>query len=414
MKISAFAKRYGVSKDTLRYYVKMGLLMPKTTGSQLDFEEKDGKELTRILKMKDMRLSLTEIQNILYLHRMSNFIEPSTLHYCIELLENKEKDLNREKRELEQSMELIHQTVNDLKSRSILIQKTQSGVPLEGLPLLRCPVCGGIFRIKDAVIEENAVQQGKLECSCGYEASIRNGIVITPERYTGSFDTPDMERKLYHETGPEYNACALKCPKFMLEKINQEEMKGKVCLEANINGFFFVYNFLSKLPHDCLYVIVDKYPEVLLQYKTLIDTLYQDLSILYIADAGEKLPLAPHSVDTYLSLFGENEYSFYHTHCQLQDISSILKPEAKIIGAYQSMAWRSKTRENLQQQYPEGNPAMCNLAAFQKSYRAAGFTMDAILLGTVTRTLKHHMYKAHVDGEPIEMYGFVAKRKTEE
>lgn len=411
MKISQFANRYGVSKDTLRYYVKMGLLMPKTTGSQLDFEEKDGQELERILKLKNMRLSLTEIQNILYLHRMSNFIEPSTLNYCIELLEDKEKELGREKKELEQSMELIHRTVNELKSRSVLVQKTRSGVPLEGLPLLRCPVCGGSFRIKDAEIEGNAVHQGKLECSCGYQASIQNGIVITPERYTGAFDTPDMERKLYHETGAEYNACALKCPEFMLDRINREDMKGKVCLEANINGFFFVYNFLSKLSHDCLYVIVDKYPEVLLQYKTLIDTLYQDLSILYIADAGEKLPLAPSSVDVYLSLFGENEYSFYHPHCQVQDISSILKPDARIIGAYQSLAWRSKTREKLQQQYPEGNPSMCNLGAFQKEYQAAGFTLEAVLLGTVTKTLKHHMYKAHVDGESIEMYGFVAKRK---
>ncbi len=414
MKISQFANRYGVSKDTLRYYIKMGLLMPRTVGSQLDFEEKDGKELERILKLKDMRLSLTEIQNILYLHRMSNFIEPSTLNYCIELLENKEKELEQEKQELEKSMELIHRTVNELKSRSILVQKTRSGVPLEGLPLLRCPVCGGIFRIKDAEIEENAVQQGKLECSCGYEAAIQNGIVITPERYTGAFDTPDMERKLYHETGPEYNSCALKCPEFMLERISREDMKGKVCLEANINGFFFVYNFLSKLPHDCLYVIVDKYPEVLLQYKTLIDTLYQDLSILYIADAGEKLPLASKSVDFYLSLFGENEYSFYHSHCQLQDIASLLKPEAQVIGAYQSMAWRSRTRENLQKQYPEGNPSMCNLAAFQREYKTAGFTMDAVLLGTVTKTLKHHMYKAHVDGEPIEMYGFVAKKNRME
>lgn len=410
MKIGQFANRYGVSRDTLRYYIKMGLLMPRTAGSQLDFEEKDGKELEQILKLKNMRLSLTEIQNILYLHRMSNFIEPSTLNYCIELLENKKMELEKEKKELEQSIKLIHRTINDLKSRSILIQKTQSGVPLKGLPLLRCPVCGGTFRIKDADIQENALQQGKLECGCGYQAIISNGIIITPERYTGAFDTPDMERKLYHETGAEYNSCALKCPEFMLNQLSKENMHNKVCLEANINGFFFVYNFLSKLPHDCLFIIVDKYPEVLFQYKTLIDTLYQDLSILYIADAGEKLPLASDCIDNYLSLFGENEYSFYHCHCQLQDIAPMLKEDAKVIGAYQSMPWNCKTRENLKHQYPEGNLSMCNISAFQKEYRETGFKMDTVLLGTVTRTLKHHMYKSHVDGEPIEMYGFIAQR----
>ena len=110
---------------------------------------------------------------------------------------------------------------------------------MKGLPLLRCPVCGGTFRIKDADIQENALQQGKLECGCGYQAIISNGIIITPERYTGAFDTPDMERKLYHETGAEYNSCALKCPEFMLNQLSKENMHNKVCLEANINGFFF-------------------------------------------------------------------------------------------------------------------------------------------------------------------------------
>ena len=50
---------------------------------------------------------------------------------------------------------------------------------------------------------------------------------------------------------------------FLLEKIGERDWSGKTILEGNINGFFFTYNFLKKLPKDCLYVIIDKYGEVL-------------------------------------------------------------------------------------------------------------------------------------------------------
>jgi hypothetical protein len=51
---------------------------------------------------------------------------------------------------------------------------------------------------------------------------------------------------------------------------------------------------------------------------------------------------------------------------------------------------------------------MCNMGMFQKEYAQNGFFMQHQLLGTVMKTLKHHMYTEHIDGEPIEIYGYVA------
>lgn len=412
MKIGAFAEKYKVSRDTVRFYVKKGLLTPRSQGSQMDFTEQDCKDMGSILQMKAMQLSLSEIQDFLYLRRMSNFIEPATLHRCIGILQNKQQELEQEKQKLEQGMTLLQNGIEDLQKRlSRQGRKNRSGVPLAAFTLLQCPQCGASLNLSQAEIEGRYIMNGKISCGCGYRAAVQDGIVLTENRYTGNHDTPDMERKLYHENLPEYNACALKCPEFMLQQLQKENMTGKVALEANINGFFFTYNFLSQLPHDCTYIIVDKYPEVVAMYKSLIESLYDDLDILYIADAGEHYPLRKGSVDYYLALFGENEYSYYHKQCQIHDIAALLRPDAKVIGAFQSVKWNSRTRCNLQRKYPEGSPRMCSLPALKKEYEENGFYLQTRLLGTVLKTLKHHMYTEHVDGETIEMYGYTAQRK---
>lgn len=409
MKIGAFAEKYHVSRDTIRFYVKRGLLTPKLAGCQLEFAQQEDADMKRILKMKNMQLSLGEIQDIFYLRRMSNFIEPSTLHHCIDLLENKQKEVMAEKERMEQGLILLGQEIKKLKEK---LKEPgaciRSGVPLTAFSLLCCPKCGASLKIRQAEIENGYIMNGEISCACSWHASIRDGIVITGNVYMGKYDTPDMERKLYHENTPEYNTCALKGPEYILEQLDRENLKGKVVLEANINGFFFVYNFLSRLSHDCTYVFVDKYPEVLAMYKKLIESLYDDLDILYIADAGENFPLQKNSLDYVVALFGENEYSFYHKNTQLHDIAALMKPGAKAIGAYQSMKWDCRTRKNLQKKYPEGNYRMCNMGMFQKEYAQNGFFMQHQLLGTVMKTLKHHMYTEHIDGEPIEIYGYVA------
>lgn len=41
MKIGEFARVCNVTKDTVRYYVNIGLLIPKMQGSQMSFEERE-------------------------------------------------------------------------------------------------------------------------------------------------------------------------------------------------------------------------------------------------------------------------------------------------------------------------------------------------------------------------------------
>lgn len=64
MKIGAFCELYDISRDTVRFYVKNGLLAPKVQGSRMDFSQKDQEDLDFIMKLKGMKFSLEEIYGI--------------------------------------------------------------------------------------------------------------------------------------------------------------------------------------------------------------------------------------------------------------------------------------------------------------------------------------------------------------
>ena len=411
MKIGEFSAKHGVPRDTIRYYIKLGLLMPLTQGSQLHFTEADDRDMEKIRQYKAMHLNLDEIRILFYLHRMSNGIEPATLQQCRDILEHKETELEQQKQDLEQSLSLLHAAILEVKARSHPARGQLSGVPLAAASLLACPHCHQQLHISQAEIRGKYILQGELSCPCGYHATIQDGVVLTGNLYTGCHDTPDLERKLYHETGRQFSVVGPRAPEYMLQQLRKLDPHHQVIFEANINGFFFTYNFLPSLPHDCIYVIVDKYPEVLRLYKSLIESMYRDLDILYIADASEKLPLARHSLDIYVAFFGETEYCYYHKTYQLHDIMQNLKPGARLIGTMPSFPLGSVSRKQIYEKYPEGMERMCSIVYLKEDYARLGVPLQTQLLGTVTETLKHHMFTAHKDGEPLDLYGYTGQIK---
>ena len=74
MKIGELTKKYGVSSQTIRYYVKMGLLIPETKEKQYVFNEQSCEDLELILRLKKFDLSLSDIHRILSLNRISHFV----------------------------------------------------------------------------------------------------------------------------------------------------------------------------------------------------------------------------------------------------------------------------------------------------------------------------------------------------
>ncbi|QHS23798.1 MerR family transcriptional regulator [Virgibacillus sp. MSP4-1] len=65
MKISEISSCTGLSKDTIRYYEKFGLIHPKIKKHHRDYNEQDIEVIEIIVKLKDTGFSLKEIKMLL-------------------------------------------------------------------------------------------------------------------------------------------------------------------------------------------------------------------------------------------------------------------------------------------------------------------------------------------------------------
>ncbi|MCI1951649.1 MAG: MerR family transcriptional regulator [Clostridiales bacterium] len=409
MKIGELSKRTGVSRDTIRYYVNRGILLPETNRAQYNFTERELHDLQVILRMKQQQFNLKEIQDYISLCRLSNLIEPETIDECLRMMNNKKQELQSQIAFLKGAITSIDQEILELTGH-VHGKPQRTGVPLSALPLLVCPRCGQQLEVSHADLNTQNIFSGDLTCKCGYCAKIENGIVKTGKLYTGTHDQPDLRRGLYRNMGNAFMTDLEKCYGYISEELQKMDTQRKVILEANINGYFFLYNYMRKLSPDCLCIIVDKYPEMLEMYKSLIDLLNLNQKILYIADADTDYPLAPGCVDIHVSFFGENEHQFYHKNCFLYDAKRYFSDKAIILGSLLSYPLNSETHKLLRKKYPEGSEVGYNLTALKGQYRKQNYKLTAQKVGSIQELpLKQYAFECHVNGETLEFYHFKAE-----
>ena len=85
MKISEFEKKTGLSRDTLRYYEKIGLLnnIQRNSSGHRRYSNKDLKWISFVKRLKDTGMTLSEIQRYANLRELG----PSTRELYQSLLE---------------------------------------------------------------------------------------------------------------------------------------------------------------------------------------------------------------------------------------------------------------------------------------------------------------------------------------
>lgn len=415
MKIGELAKKCNVTQATIRYYVQSGLLIPDDSSPHYNFSEREYQDLQLILKMKQQHFSLQEIQTYLSLIRHSNFIEAETIDGCVQILNRKKLEISEQIDLLQQSLDDIEREITTLSSRAPHAP-CETGVPLSALPLLVCPHCGRTLQVENASICGNHITAGQLvcpageDCPQGYQAVIENGIIKTGNLYTGAYDRPDLNRGMYRNMGQELSRCLQKGYDYISARLKKLELRGKVILEANINGYFFLYNHLRLLPEDCLCIVIDKFPEMLEMYKSLIETLGFERNILYIADSQMDYPLRDGCVDVLISYFGENEHQLYHTNCYMKDAKRYLKKCISIVGTFLSYKRNSKSLKNIQEKYPESSDRCYRIDFLEEDYIKNGFRIETELLAAILDTQKRNFaFACQKPGEALSVYCFQAK-----
>lgn len=103
MTIREVAEKYNISQDTLRYYERVKMIPPvnRTSGGIRDYNEKDLAWLEFALCMRNAGLPIESVINYLNLYQQGSKTIPTRL----ELLQNQMKILEKQKSQLEATME---------------------------------------------------------------------------------------------------------------------------------------------------------------------------------------------------------------------------------------------------------------------------------------------------------------------
>ena len=408
MKIGEFAVRYNVSRDTVRHYIKFGLLIPDDTGAQLHFGERECHDMETILRMKSQCFSLVEIRRFLDIYRVSTMVEPESIQDIITLFNQKKKELQQQAQNLMATCTDLEHEVRQLQEH-LLPSDVRNDVPISALSLLACPRCGQSLELENASLSHNCVHQGLLRCRCGYHASIEDGIVMTDNRYTGTHDSPDLRRGIYRDVSPDFVTYIQRCTDFALRTLGKMDLHRRVVLENHVNGYFFLYNNLSHLEPDCTYIIIDKYPEILQMYKRNIEQLGLKLNILFIADAGLDFPIRHGAVDVLVSFMGCNEHSLYFQNPYIHDMKPFLNQKAIVLGANLGFHRESRSLRNIRKKYPEGDGNGFCYEDFSEHYRNEGYLVERQPVGVILETSDRFSFECHVAGEELIVSHFLAK-----
>ncbi len=407
MKIGEFAQSCQVSRDTVRYYIKIGLLTPVGNSAQYSFSQQDLRDMQTIQKMKDQHFSLEEIRAYLKIQRVSTMVEPESIQDAAEILSRKRLELMEQIKQLRQICGDLDQEVQGLLYQEVEGGKP-TGVPLSALRLLCCPRCGNPLQLEYAQLDAKYVYSGQLTCGCGYRAEIDQGIVQTGNLYTGPYDSPDLKRGLYRTESKNFISHMRQCEDATLKALQSMDLKGKVILEGHINGYFFLYRYFEQLERDCTYVIVDKYPEMLLLYKHYIEQLNLELDILYLADNSMNWPLLPHCVDMMVDFLDDGEHSLYSKQFYIQEVGLFLKKKAQIVGASLGYDEGAKSLKQLALKYPEGGWQAFHWAQVPQLYAQAGYRYLRQEIGILTQTSDGYAFACHIDGENLRIGYFHA------
>lgn len=121
MKIGELSKTVDLSKDTIRYYEKMGLISPTIINKVRIYSEKDLLRLKSIQILKTARFSLMEIKIFIDYDNKFNSMDEiynmskHDLSMLKNLIHEKIEEIDRIKNELEIASKLLNNMNNKLK-----------------------------------------------------------------------------------------------------------------------------------------------------------------------------------------------------------------------------------------------------------------------------------------------------------
>jgi len=336
MRIGEFAKKNNISIDTVRHYLELKLIVPTREGKYFQFDKRCERDLERTLEMKEMGFSLQEIKKILMLRRFSKMTTGQELAHYRDFFENKMNDLVEKRIEINKKIKLLEDKVEDIDQSYEESIGVDLGVDLGFLGKIVCTDCGESLSLEQAEIKSNMIMEGTLNCNCGFELRISEGILID-EKSMKKLEAPDESYfiKYINETNKSfldnmYNAMEWSGRLIDFENISRD----KVFLELGVGNGVFLSHIFDEIPEDNYYIAVD-YDIYKLQYlKKMIERSGQKKKIVFVCSDYRRMPITDHIADYVVDFFGSTAYSYNNVEFLHKVIKNKYKEGCRLSGSF--------------------------------------------------------------------------------
>ncbi|WP_071392955.1 MerR family transcriptional regulator [Bacillus tuaregi] len=334
MRIGEFAKKHNLSQDTISHYMDRGLLIAEKNGGQYRFNEYDHQVIERIKMLKRLNFSLAEIQEIMSFYRLEGENTNEFRHFYLSLLERKKQQIISEQKRFEKITEDLNHKIKDLQeegNRSL----NHLGLPFHAIGLLQCPECKNTLDINGGSIRKSMVLTADIQCDCGYQAQIEDGVYI------------DKNKKVIVEnknlpTKKEFLEAA--SPKFInliyngLNLLNHYLLKhtkepGYIMELDSCSGRFLAQH-IEHMPSTTTYVIVSDNKERLLNIKRDMEWQHQHQSFIFFYCDIDRIPLKHYSIDIVVDHWLTSNYAKRSNSFLFDHVSPFLKEEGLLLGAF--------------------------------------------------------------------------------
>ncbi|RST70822.1 MerR family transcriptional regulator [Siminovitchia acidinfaciens] len=409
MLIGKFAQKYGVKPDTIRYYMDLGLLIPKKRNHYYHFDKTCEEDMEIISELKKYRFSLQEIHKFLSFKRVTLLSNKEDFTFLTQMLEEKKEELDEEIQNISYSIQEIDKKVEKLNLMHTLAG-VEKGMPFEFLSMLYCPSCQVSLDLRNASTRGQQLFMGELFCSCGYKAQVHEGIVITEHLNKESFNPHYIyDREMLKIIQSSFISLSERASLWVKEYLTSEDLADKVIVETHIDTYVFLNKYISELDKSAFYIFSGSTMPMLKMLKSKIEQTNPGLKILYLLNSGLDLPIKHKAIDYMIDSYSFNEYCLFHQSLPMKTLSPYLKDDGKIIGASFYYHDGAKSLSKMKTLHP--NACRANLRSyFIKDNLEAG-NFQIIEKEDIGSTIDPGSYiKYHVPGETGYFLTYMASK----
>lgn len=433
MKIGGFAKKYKIPISTVRYYIEEGLITPKKSGAQYDFDEFNEIEMQILTDLRESAFSLEEMRQFVNISRIFDEKDPARYKELNALFTGKKERLSQQIDDITATIQTIDAKLSTLTAKASVLTtaakpfadpKQKAGLSLASLQYLACPECGKAFDMDNVKLSAGRIISGNLNCSCGYEGSIEDGMVCVDADI--DLDKDPQFRDDYfidpaatdHE--PIYYECFLSAPQhylsinhkartWMHETILSCIEKPAAILFPDIASVFpYLYSNAQYLQGATL-IIMGLSKNSIGAIRKHMDTLEQDLNIIYIVTPSNRLPIKRKSIDLMIDYMGSYNYAFFFKKPLYEYIDPYFSDTASVAGCLAYYKPNSRSISNIINDYEHAMNPFLSLSSYINVLTKHNYTIVADkMIGSNTILSEYFHY--HERGECHYLHTLLATR----